>query len=142
QQMLLVAPDALIEDVSRQRLKSGNTCTVALAEINGRKMVVKRYNIKSFCHRLGRLWRSSRAADSWVNAHRLLMYGISTPTPVALLEQRFGPLRGRAYFIAEYIAAPDVAQWLQSEAVTDKQKRAGLEALARLMYKLMLLQIA
>ena len=142
QQMLLVAPDALIEDVSRQRLKSGNTCTVALAEINGRKMVVKRYNIKSFCHRLGRLWRSSRAADSWINAHRLLMYGIATPAPVALLEQRFGPLRGRAYFIADHIAAPDVAQWLQSASVTDVQKKPALEALAGLMYKLMLLQIA
>lgn len=142
QQILLTAPDALIEDISRQRLKSGNTCTVALAEISGRKLVVKRYNIKSFLHLLGRFWRSSRAADSWVNAHRLLMYGIATPHPVALLEQRFGPLRGRAYFIADYIATPDVAQWLQSTSVTDKQKKSGLEALARLMYKLMLLQIA
>jgi len=142
QQMLLATPDALVEDISRQRLKNGNTCTVALAEINGRKLVVKRYNIKSFWHWLGRFWRSSRAADSWSNAHRLLMYGVATPAPVALLEQRFGPLRGRAYFIADYIATPDVAQWLQSTSVTDKQKKSGLEALARLMYKLMLLQIA
>jgi len=142
QQMLRVTPDALIEDIARQRLKSGNTCTVALAEINGRKLVVKRYNIKSFWHWLGRFWRSSRAADSWSNAHRLLMYGIATPAPVALLEQRFGPLRGRAYFVAEYINTPDVAQWLQSSSVTDEQKRSGLELLARLMYKLMLLQVA
>ncbi len=142
QQILLTTPDALIEDISRQRLKSGNTCTVALAEINGRKLVVKRYNIKSFWHWLGRLWRPSRAADSWINAHRLLMYGIATPAPVALLEQRFGPLRGRAYFIADYIAAPDVTQWLQSASVTDAQKKPALEALAGLMYKLMLLQIA
>jgi len=142
QQMLLVTPDALIEDIARHRLKSGNTCTVAMAEINGRKLVVKRYNIKSFWHWLGRFWRSSRAADSWSNAHRLLMYGITTPAPVALLEQRFGPLRGRAYFVAEYIDTPDVAQWLQSSSVADEQKRSGLEALARLMCKLMLLQIA
>ena len=142
QQMLLAMPDALIDDISRQRLKSGNTCTVALAEINGRKLVVKRYNIKSFWHLLGRFWRSSRAADSWVNAHRLLMYGIATPASVALLEQRFGPLRGRAYFVAEYTSAPDIAQWLQSTSVADDQKKSALEALAGLMYKLMLLQIA
>ena len=142
QQMLLATPDALVEDISRQRLKSGNTCTVALAEINGRKLVVKRYNIKSFWHLLGRFWRSSRAADSWVNAHRLLMYGIATPHPVALLEQRFGPLRGRAYFVADYIATPDIAQWLQSASVADDQQKPVLEVLARLMYKLMLLQIA
>ncbi len=142
QQMLLATPDSLVEDISQQRLKSGNTCTVALAEINGRKLVVKRYNIKSLWHLLGRFWRSSRAADSWVNAHRLLMYGIATPAPVALLEQRFGPLRGRAYFVAEYTSTPDIAQWLQSPSVADDQKKSVLEALARLMHKLMLLQIA
>jgi tRNA A-37 threonylcarbamoyl transferase component Bud32 len=141
-QMLLSMPDALVEDISRQRLKSGNTCTVAVAEINGRKLVVKRYNIKNFWHLLGRLWRSSRAAASWVNAHRLLMYGIATPAPVALLEHRFGSLRGRAFFIAEYIATPDIAQWLQSSSVTEMQKKSALDALAGLMYKLMLLQIS
>ncbi|PKO24654.1 MAG: hypothetical protein CVU35_08175 [Betaproteobacteria bacterium HGW-Betaproteobacteria-8] len=142
QQMLLATPDALIEDISRQRLKSGNTCTVALAEINGRKLVVKRYNIKSFWHLLGRFWRPSRAADSWVNAYRLLMYGIATPAPVALLEQRLGPLRGRAYFVADYSATPDIAQWLRSASVADDQQKPVLEALAGLMYKLMLLQIS
>lgn len=135
------APDALVEGEACQRLKSGNTCTVSLVQIDDRKYVVKRYNIKSLRHWLGRFWRPSRAAASWINAHRLLMYGIATPAPVALLERRFGPLRGRAYFVATYVDTPDVAEWLESAAVTEQQKQAGIRALARLMYKLQRLQI-
>ncbi|HEY8355656.1 MAG TPA: lipopolysaccharide kinase InaA family protein [Methylophilaceae bacterium] len=134
-------PDALLEGEGCRCLKSGNTCTVGLMQDDDRKYVVKRYNIKSFRHWIGRFWRPSRAAASWCNAHRLLMYGVVTPPPVALLECRFGPLRGRAYFVAAYVDAPDIGQWLESDAVTDAQKLAGLRALARLMYKLQRLQI-
>lgn len=135
------APDALVEGEACQRLKSGNTCTVSLVQIDDRKYVVKRYNIKSLRHWLSRFWRPSRAAVSWINAHRLLMYGIATPAPVALLERRFGPLRERAYFVAAYVDTPDIAEWLQAAAVTEQQRQAGLRALARLMYKLQRLQI-
>lgn len=138
---VLDAPDALVEGQQLVRLKSGNTCTVTLAEINGRKLVVKRYNIKSFWHWLGRCWRPSRAAKSWANAHRLSMYGIATAAPVALLERRFGLLRGKAYFLAEYIQAPNVADILQDASISQERKKSVLEAVAKLMYKLMLLQI-
>ena len=33
--------------------------------------------------------------------------GINTVKPVAMVEERFGPLRGKAYFITEYIDGPD-----------------------------------
>ncbi len=139
--LLLNTPDVLIDKPGQQRLKSGNTCTVSLAEINGRKMVVKRYNIKSFWHRMGRFWRSTRAADSWANAHRLRMYGIATAAPVALLENRFGPLRGKAFFLAEYIQAPNVAVVMRDASVSQEQKQSVARALAEFMYKLLLLQI-
>jgi tRNA A-37 threonylcarbamoyl transferase component Bud32 len=139
---LLDAPDTLLSDSPDVRLKTGNTCTVGLCAINGRKLVVKRYNIKSFRHALGRCWRPSRAADSWANAHRVRMYGIPTASPVALLEWRFGPLRGKAFFLAEYVDAPDLAQWLEAASVGEAQKKQAVLDVARLMYKLMLLRIA
>lgn len=135
------APDSLIDGPHQQKLKSGNTCTVALAEINGRKVVVKRYNIKSFWHLIGRFWRPSRAANSWSNAHRLLMHGIATAMPLALLEQRFGPLRGRAYFLAKYIESPNLADFMQDALHSGAQKQTVLHAVAELMHKLFLLQI-
>jgi tRNA A-37 threonylcarbamoyl transferase component Bud32 len=139
---LLDAPDTLLSNSPDARLKTGNTCTVGFCTINGRKLVVKRYNIKSFRHRLSRVWRPSRAADSWANAHRLGMYGIASATPVALLESRFGPMRGRAFFLAAYVEAPDLSKHLEDGAVSGTEKKRVMLEVARMMYKLMLLQIA
>jgi len=102
---LIADPDAVI--ASGKILKDGNTATVALVESTAGPLVIKRYNIKGPAHRLSRMFRKSRAWISWANAHRLEFLGISTVKPVALIEERFGPLRGRAYFISEYVEGPD-----------------------------------
>lgn len=100
---LTADPDAAI--ARSERLKSGNTCTVALARLDDPPapladgVVIKRYNIKNLRHLLGRLWRPSRAAQSWLAGHRLAFYGIATPAPLALLEERCGPLRRRAWLL-------------------------------------------
>lgn len=140
--LLLDVPDTLLSNSPDARLKTGHTCTVGFCTINGRKLVVKRYNIKSFLHRLSRFCRLSRAAHSWANAHKLGMYGIATPSPIALLESRFGPMRGRAFFLAAYVEAPDLAQYLDDGAVSVAEKKQVMLEVARMMYKLMLLQIA
>jgi tRNA A-37 threonylcarbamoyl transferase component Bud32 len=132
-------------------LKNGNTCTVALSEVAGRQVVIKRYNIKSFGHALSRALRSSRAAVSWGNAHRLKLLGIPTASPIALMEtRRFGLLRGKAYFLTEYIealdargskVAPDaLAFFAQTQ---DKKARAeAVKNICTLFYRLYLLQIS
>lgn len=85
-----------------ESLKQGNSATLAKVRCGGRWLVVKRYNIKSLGHRLRRLFRPTRAARSWQNGYRLKMWGLKTPLPVALVERRFGPLRGGSYLITEY----------------------------------------
>jgi tRNA A-37 threonylcarbamoyl transferase component Bud32 len=140
-----IAPDNLdrmITVTGQPRLKSGNTCTVGLAEIAGRNVVVKRYNIKSWLHGIGRLWRRSRASISWANAHRLRMHAIATAAPLALVERRFGPCRLQAYFLADFIDAPDMETWMRDRQVDADTKELAAGKLARLMYKLRLLQIA
>ncbi len=62
-----------------------------------RTLVIKRYNIKGLGHWLTRFWRPSRAWHSWVAGHRLKFLAIPTAEPVAMMESRFGPLRGRAW---------------------------------------------
>ena len=127
-------------------LKSGNTCTVALAEIAGKKLVIKRYNIKSFWHGVSRALRQTRAAASWANAHRLKILDIATAAPIALIETRhllLGKYRfkGRAYFLAEYIDAPDAAKFFAECA--DKATRAEtVKNISTLFYKLYLLKIS
>jgi tRNA A-37 threonylcarbamoyl transferase component Bud32 len=110
----------------KANLKNGNTCTISKALIADRQVVIKRYNIKNTWHGLNRAFRVSRAALSWANAHRLMISDIATPKPLALLEERFGCLRRRAYFLSEYIEAPDAMQFfLQSAKLEDKEAVAS-----------------
>ena len=136
--------DALI--VSGKVIKNGRTCTVAATQCCDEKVVIKRYNIKSFWHGVNRALRQSRAAVSWANAHRLKLLDIATVKPVALIEERkfslLGfSLRGKAYFLSEYIDAPDAAQFFA--ACDDKTSRADtIKNIATLFYKLYLLKIS
>jgi tRNA A-37 threonylcarbamoyl transferase component Bud32 len=88
--------------------KTGGTATVARVEVQGRPLVVKRYNIKNLAHWLKRFWRPSRAWHSWREGHRLQLIGIATPQPLAVVERRWCWLRGRAYLITEYCGGQDI----------------------------------
>lgn len=109
--------DALLKDPDRgteegDRLKSGGTCTVARVRGPTRALVIKRYNLKNLGHALSRFWRPSRAWHSWVEGNRLRLLGIPTPAPLAVVEERWGPLRGRAWLITDYCAGPNLAEHL------------------------------
>jgi tRNA A-37 threonylcarbamoyl transferase component Bud32 len=104
---IIADPDRWL--ASGSPLKQGNTATLALIEHQGRKLVIKRYNIKGPAHALSRCWRPSRAWHSWLEGHRLRFLGIATPRPLALVERRFGPLRGRAWLIVEHCAGGSLA---------------------------------
>ena len=121
----LANPDASLQHADMQYLKQGNTCTLWATRVDGRQLVVKRYNIKSLSHRFGRAFRNTRAAVSWRNAHRLWMYGILTARPVALVEERFGPLRGRAWYISEFVAGDDASSLCRQGSLDDTAKVAA-----------------
>ena len=103
---LLVDPDAAVE--TGHIYKTGGAATVARIELNGRPLVLKRYNIKNWLHGLKRFWRPSRAWHSWVEGNRLELLGIATPRPLAVIERRWCWLRGRAYLLTEYCGGPDL----------------------------------
>ena len=107
-------PDKIINDSKSLFLKKGNSSTVIKFMINEHDLVVKRYNIKNFRHRLRRFFRATRATHSWQSAHLLLLLGIATPMPVAMLERRFGYFRGRAYFVYEYIDGPNAIDYFKN----------------------------
>lgn len=124
-------PDPVI-DASRL-LKDGNTSTVALVEVGGQRLVVKRYNIKNAWHAIKRCFRPSRAWVSWRNAHRLGLLGIPTPKPIAFLEKRWGPFRSKAYFIMEYVDGIDAYHLLHS----DRAREINREGLVKRFGKLL-----
>ncbi len=117
---LLENPDRLLDKQNGLLLKRGNTCTVGRIELDGHDLVVKRYNIKSFGHGLRRSVMPTRAAHSWRNAHLLLLLGIPTPRPVAMLEKRCGPFRRKAYFISEYLDGPHALDFFREGDLHEK----------------------
>jgi tRNA A-37 threonylcarbamoyl transferase component Bud32 len=140
-QSIMVAEklDDLID--TQARLKSGNTCTVALANVENVLLVIKRYNIKSFWHGVARALRQTRAAASWANAHRLTLLGIATPKPIALIEQRYFGLRGKAYFVSEYLEAPDAEMFFEQQQEQAIRAHA-IHNVVTLFYRLYLLKIS
>jgi tRNA A-37 threonylcarbamoyl transferase component Bud32 len=114
-------------------LKDGNSSTVALVQIDGRELIVKRYNIKNVVHRLKRCLRPSRAWISWRNAHRLHLLGIATPRPVAFLEKRIGPLRSSAYYITERVSGKSAHEWVHAHDVDLIKKQKVIEKLRKLL---------
>ncbi|MGF0242249.1 lipopolysaccharide kinase InaA family protein [Rhodococcus sp. IEGM1300] len=105
---VLEQADALLDQ--GHLYKTGGAASVGKVEIDGRLLVIKRYNIKGFAHWLKRFWRPSRAWHSWREGNRLAFLGIATPKPLALLERRFLWLRNRAYLITEYLPGPDIIE--------------------------------
>lgn len=121
---IITDPDSAIS--SSRLLKNGNSATVALAEVNGKLLVIKRYNIKSFGHALKKCPRNTRAWSSWRNAHRLELLGIPTPRPIAFLEKRWGLFRSTSYYISEYIDGTDLYRLITS----DRSKKINIESLS------------
>lgn len=133
----LAAPDAPFDVPGADWLKRGNSASVLRVDFDGRARVVKRYNLKGLGHRLRRFWRPSRAWHSWRNAQRLCLWGVPTPRPVALLEQRLGWLRRRAYYVSEWVAGEPLATVLPAADVARRVVLLGrlcdlLTTLARL----------
>ena len=128
--VLMDNPDEAI--VSGEILKEGNTATVALVEQSDRRLVIKRYNIKNPVHGFRRAFRKSRAWCSWRNAFHMEFLGIPSLKPVALIENRFGPIRTTAYLVTEYLEGPDALSGLKDLA----EPNGELEAIAEILDEL------
>lgn len=109
-------PDACL--VGEGLLKEGNTATVGTVEVDGRQLVLKRYNIKGAWHGFQRAFQVTRGWKSWRNGHMLLFLGIPTPRPVALVEERYGPFRSRAFLLTEAVSGPHALQYFSGDLDT------------------------
>lgn len=96
--------------------KPNDTSTVALVRIDGRRWVVKRYNIKSFAHRIKRALSTTKARISWNNAVKLQSLGIPSIQPVALVEHRCWGFTGVSYLITEYQEGVLAADFFMKES--------------------------
>lgn len=126
--------DALIDE--GHLYKTGGAASVARIEVDGRTLVLKRYNIKNTAHWFKRFWRPSRAWHSWVEGHRLEFLDIATPRPLAVLEQRVMGLRSRAFLVTEYADGPDLIECFQPYVESGEAPEEQVQALVHLMQQL------
>ncbi|WP_369989280.1 lipopolysaccharide kinase InaA family protein [Pseudomonas xanthosomatis] len=131
---VLQQADALLEQ--GHLYKTGGAASVARIEVDGRPLVLKRYNIKNTAHWFKRFWRPSRAWHSWIEGHRLGFLDIATPRPLAVLETRTLGLRNRAYLVTEYIDGPDLAACFAPFVDSGEAPDEMVEALVQLMQQL------
>ncbi|MCF7958826.1 MAG: lipopolysaccharide kinase InaA family protein [Phycisphaerae bacterium] len=102
-------------------LKNGNTCYVSRVTWNGKDVVIKRYNNKGFIHSLRHTIKRPRARRCWLNAYRLNILGIETPTPLAYIEKRKGPVVWQSYLVTEFVNGVDICHFLEGKQ-TSKQE--------------------
>ncbi len=131
---MLERPDQWM--ASGESLKNGGTATVARVRLDGREFVLKRYNIKKPFHALVRSLRWSRAAVSWKNGHLLEMLGIPTAKPIAIIEERWGPMRRRSYLLTESLNGQHAWDEFLDESVTDDEKTKLSSKISKTMEQL------
>lgn len=98
---------------SAEHLKRGESSVVLLLSVDGKQWVVKNSRNKNIWRQLRRCFGRSRASNAWHYSHMFVETGINTPTPIALIERKLGPLVLESWFVSEYIKGDNLLDiWL------------------------------
>ena len=110
-EQLWADPDGIIRD--GEILKAGSRCTVVRVAGPSATWVLTRYNLCGGLHTASHAFLQTRARQCWLTGLRLNRAGVSTPCPVAYIEDRWGPLHGRSYLLTNFIAGTKLSSRLK-----------------------------
>lgn len=117
----MVNPDRFCERQGLEILKDDIRTTIGVTSFDGLPVVVKRYNGRNSMYRVKRAFRQSRAEHCYHNGYRLMACGIATPMPIAAVEERFGPIHRRSWFLSEHVPGPTLNDWFANrDSLEDK----------------------
>lgn len=117
-------------------LKIGQTSCVSRLTWNGKDVVVKRYNHKSFMHSLRHTLKRSRACRAWLHGHRLGMLEIPTPKPLAYIERRKGLLIWNSYLVTAYVEGQKLGDFLQDDGIQKEHRIEVTRQIIQMLEKL------
>ncbi len=84
-------------------LKKQPASTVWPVDFRSQRLVVKRYNDQGFVHACKRAFRRSRAENCYTVSRRFARAGIAVAEPLATIQEWWGPIRLRAWYICEMV---------------------------------------
>jgi len=98
---------------------------------------VKGFYFRGAFAALLRMFQKSRALKSWVAANGLIVRGLRTPQPLALIEKRFGPLVRDSYYICRRLDhARELNTLITARQWTRADKKNFIRGLARTVAEL------
>ncbi|WDE96578.1 lipopolysaccharide core heptose(II) kinase RfaY [Lentisphaera profundi] len=113
-------PNKELDEGRAKILKAGNTCTVYQIEIDGREMVIKRYNPRKGLKGKMDVLRAGRSKTCWSHSFVMRDNFLSTPESVALLIRKEGVTR--CDWLVTRVASGD----LLSDYVSDLAKAENI----------------
>ncbi len=133
---ILWSPDRVMDGaVPEHVFKNDSTTTVVRVKSDHLDLVVKRYNTRNRWHVVKRAARRTRAMRSWDMAYELSRIGIDTPRPVAMIEERLGPVRKRSYYINEFEPGEPCLGYLQAHPAMLESVKDRLVQLFETLYR-------
>ncbi|MDH3345912.1 MAG: lipopolysaccharide kinase InaA family protein, partial [Kiritimatiellaceae bacterium] len=131
--LILADPDKAIEGCPQ--LKMGGSSTISQVESPQGPVVIKRYNLTSWLYAFSRLWRPSRAWNSWKAGLRLKYLHLQTPEPLAMIESRWGPLRRKAWIITEFCSGTPLLDHLNPDIRPSGKEAAEIISLFKTLHR-------
>jgi len=104
--------------------------------------IIKQYRLASWGHTLGHMFLPTRAQRSWVYGHKLLKAGLLTPRPLAIIEDRAGPLRFRSCVLTEFVPGTRLDRYVQESAPSAHELNRLAENFADIWHQLGHLRIS
>lgn len=116
--------------------KHDRTTTVMPFTRNGNDYVLKRYNARSFWHRVKRALRSSRAQRCWCMCFHFQRAGLNVAEPIMMLEDRAGPITKNAYLVSARLKGHELLTQLPNMDEAQKaQVLLAIESAFEKMYQ-------
>jgi tRNA A-37 threonylcarbamoyl transferase component Bud32 len=85
-------------------LKSSEKSVITIVEREGKEsLCVKENNFINVLYALKNMFRKSRALKSWIASNGLIVRGIDTPPPRAVVEKKFGLFVIKSYIISSFM---------------------------------------
>lgn len=133
---VLADPDAFVHSNEVSVLKDDKRSRVVRARINGCDMVIKQSHARTWSKAIQRALLPSRAARGWYAAHTVEVLGIPTASPIAYVDIRYGPLRGRSWLVSEWVPGQDALTCLTSTSLGGDERRRLIHAMVEIYARL------